>query len=184
MKKRALLLGLLLFAADASASTSSPGFVIVQRSGRTAAVTSTDGWDLYVLYSHQYLDVRPLARGIDIATRGEPGALVRFASRTPGELHCGDVIAIAVEGVWLRWDATQKPLELTAEVEKEPLAPELYQWRLAGCRSGETITTGRPIAIANTIGKDALVGCRRVYGPPFCWDEKQLMGLEKKEMEQ
>ena len=47
------------------------GFMVVRKNAMT--VTSTDGWDLYALYQHEYLDVRTQAGGIELTTRSEPG---------------------------------------------------------------------------------------------------------------
>jgi len=153
------------------------GFMVVRKNATN--VTSTDGWDLYAMYQHEYLDVRTQAGGIELSTRSEPRGLVRFQGKT-NEIRCGDLVAIAVEGTWLRYDASKRPLEISAEVHADPIPSELYQWRIGGCRAGEPLATNRPFAIANINAKDALVGCRRIYGPPFCWDEQQLMGLERK----
>src|SRR6185436_7932379 len=159
--------------------------MVVQRHGSEQAnVTSSDGWDLFALYQHEYVDVRPQAGGIEITTRNEPAGLVRFVNRSGStEIRCGDYVALAVQGAWLQFDPTKRPLEISAEIYAEPLPPESYQWRIGGCATNERLVTAKSFALVNVNAKDALVGCRRVYGPPFCWDEQQLMGLEKQETE-
>jgi hypothetical protein len=182
-----LALIVVLVVGNATASPDARGFTVIKRAtSQPTAVTTGDGWDLFEPYHHAYADVRPQAGGIELTTRSEPGAVVRFQALSAShDLRCGDLVGVAIQGAWLRFDAAKRPLELAAEVPSgtAPLPPDIYQWRIGGCQKSEPLMTGKPFALVNLMSKDALVGCRRVYGPPFCWDDKQLMGLEKKEQE-
>lgn len=179
---RAAWVLVLLVATEASAAPDARGFVVVGGGGKAPSIVTTTGrWDLYTLYGHDYVDGSPQSGGMQLTTRGTPGGVVGFETRRrDAQVRCGDLVAVSIQGAWLRFDASRRPLELSLVVKDTTPSDELFQWRIAGCRVGDPLATGAPFALANVLAKDALVGCKRVYGPPFCWDEQQLMGLERK----
>lgn len=169
MQLRTSLLALAVV--SASAKPDSAGWVIA-RGGHAEIVRAHEHYDLLGLQARAYLALRPGRTTNELTTRDHATGAVEIVPQNGVELRCGDTFALRVDGSYVvNGDAT--PLSL---VTTKKLAPDVYQWRVGNCKSTMPIATNAPIALVNVKVGDALVGCKRPWGPPFCWDEKQTMG--------
>jgi hypothetical protein len=168
-----MIAALVCLAGSAGAKPDSAGWVITSpRGGRAEIVRSYEHYDLSSLHAHAFLALRPGRSTSELTTRDRATGAVELISREGRDLRCGDVFALRVDGEFVvRGDAT--PLSL---VTTKKATPDVHQWRVGNCKAAIPIVTSAPIALVNVKENDALVGCKRPWGPPFCWDEKQTIG--------
>jgi len=117
--------------------------------------------------------------GLDVKTPRN----VTLGSRGMADpIRCGDLFSISVDGAFLVYDrreptAPHLGLHDKAWLDEQSVDP--HQWKVASCKDGELVVLGKPIALVNVRRVDALVGCRRIYGAPYCWDDQQVLGQAK-----
>lgn len=162
----ALALGLCL-TADASAHESTTGWVL--GNARGGKVASGRGYQLLNVYNKLYVDVRGgKTPALDaIATAPEN---VEIRTKKGGELRCGDVFTLRVAEHTLAYDPK-------AGVVTPSTQGEADEWRFLGCKKGEPVPLGQPLALVNVRRADSWVGCKRLGAAAYCWDDKQLMGI-------
>lgn len=168
-----LLLACALAWSLAGAKANSAGWVIVAGSKSAEAVTSHDRYDLLNLHARAFLALRPGRNGDELTVRPRALGAVRLVKADGTNVRCGDRFALRVDnGNVVFGNAAPLSLTVTHKVDDS-----IYQWRIGNCTGSAPILTNASIALYNERAKDALVGCARPWGPPFCWDEKQNMGL-------
>lgn len=150
---------------DASAAESTTGWVLSHASARS--VESGSGYRLFNVFNKTWLDVR---RGNTIDVSKTPQDSVELVGRS-GVIRCGDTFTIRVRGQTLTYDP------VSTRVVIQPGAEPSDEWRFGSCKQGAIVMLdGKQAAIVNVRRRDAWVGCRRISGPPYCWDDRQLMG--------
>jgi hypothetical protein len=158
--------GVASFPRDLSAAETTTGWVIGHGSLRNGSpLSSGSGYQLFNVYNKTWLDIR---HGLDGAKTAQDN--IEIVGRG-GILRCGEPFTLRVRGQTLVYDPTTTRVALHSNGEISD------EWRFTSCKSGDPVVLdGRPTAIVNMRRRDAWVGCKRVSGPPYCWDDRQLMG--------
>lgn len=151
----------------ARAEIRSTGFVLEHPRGGKAVAGR--GFNLFDAYNRRYVHVReakPQAIEGSSARRDD----VEIVTDKGGALVCGEPFTLRIAQSTLTLDPKGREVVLASL----PRAPE---WAFYGCKSGEPLPLGRPLALANVRRGDAWVGCKRHGEADFCWDDEQLMGI-------
>lgn len=126
-------------------------------------------YQLFNVYNRAFLDARfGPSPSLDVAKVAPSN--VEIVVRGGGPVRCGEPFTLRVRGHALVYEPSTGRIGLEADGVSD-------EWRVSGCKAGDVVVVdGRPIALVNTRRRDAWVGCTRIAGPPYCWDDKQLMG--------
>jgi hypothetical protein len=85
-----------------------------------------------------------------------------------GPLRCGDTFALFVEKEWVIYGAQTTGINLTTRTQ---LAADRYQWQFGNCVPGAIIGLNQSVTLKNTVAKDSVVGCKRIWGVNLCWTD-------------
>lgn len=163
----AALITIASVAPSAGAHESTTGWVLGNPRG--GKVVSGKGYNLLNVYNKTYLDVRGgTSPELDAAASAPEN--VEIATGKPGEVRCGDAFTLRARGRTLAYDPKTQRVVVAGEGEAS-------EWRFLGCKKGEPVALGAPLALVNVRRQDSWVGCRRLGTPTYCWDDKQLMGI-------
>jgi hypothetical protein len=165
MKKAVLFLGVIatVLSAESAFARDLPGW---QVRGVGPSIVEGSTYSLYNTDQDRYLQEQD-RDGANLGWEVAPNRAMKIKRQSGvGPLRCGETFALFVEKEWVVYGAQTTGINLTTRTQ---LAADRYQWQFSGCVPGAIIGLNQSITLKNTVAKDSVVGCKRVWGINLCW---------------
>ena len=165
MKNALLLMGIMatVLSAEAASAREMAGW---QVRGTGTAIVEGQTYSLYNTDQKLYLQEQDRT-GANLGWESSPNKAMKVKRQTgAGPIRCGETFALFVEKEWVIYGSQTLGINLTTRTQ---LAPDRYQWQFSNCVPGAVIGLNQSVTLKNTVEKDSIVGCKRIWGVNLCW---------------